>query len=171
MRTLPLALCAILGCLALPAAASAQAKPLRCLVDQFNETQLKSIGDGIMSGSDAAQAQIEGATASCATKYKPAQLNAAVQYANDTAVYEASKAQLKSLGAPTDLIDSVWSKVDPAQRETVAAALKAGDPPAALMADLQGRLPKGSDTLSLSMAALSGVSAKASMTMAEKTGG
>jgi hypothetical protein len=167
MKALLTAACALLLVLALPAIASAQAKPLRCVVDQFTETQLKSIGDGIMSGSDAAQAQIEGATASCATKYPPAQLNTAIQYANDTALYDASNAQLKTLGAPADLVDSVWNKIDPTQRPATAAALKAGDPPAALLADLQSRLPKGGDALALSTAALMGLSAKASMAAAE----
>jgi hypothetical protein len=153
--------------LALPAIAAAQAKPLRCIVDQFTETQLTSIGAGIMAGSDAAQAQIEGATASCATKYQPAQLNAAIQYANDTALYDASNAQLKGLGAPADLIDSVWNKINPAQRPAMVVALKAGDPPAALMTDLQSRMPKGADVLAFSTATLMGLSAKASMAAAE----
>jgi hypothetical protein len=150
-----------------PAAALAQSPSLRCVVDQFNPAQLTAIGEGVMAGGDAAQAQIEGATASCATKYQPAQLNAAVQYASDSAVYAASNAQLKSLGAPADLVDGIWSKVDPAQRKATAAALKAGDPPAPLLADLQSRLPKGGDVLSLSAAALMGLSAKASMAAAE----
>jgi hypothetical protein len=150
-----------------PALAVAQTKPLRCIVDQFTAAQLTSIGDGIMAGSDTAQAQIEGATASCATKYQPAQLNAAIQYANDTALYDAANAQLKALGAPADLIDSVWNKVDPAQRQAATVALKAGDPPAALLADVQGRAPKGGDVLAFSTAALMGLSAKASMAAAE----
>jgi hypothetical protein len=167
MKTHVTAACALLLTLALPAMASAQAKPLRCIVDQFSKTQLTDIGAGIMAGSDTAQAKIEGATASCATKYQPTQLNAAIQYANDTALYDAANAQLKALGAPAGLIDSVWNKVDPAQRPATAAALKAGEPPAPLLADLQSRLPKDGDILSLSVAALTGLSAKASLAAAD----
>ena len=147
-------------------AAHAQAKPLHCVADQLTAAQRKSVGDALLSGdgSDAAQALVENATASCATRFKPAELNAAVDYANSLSTLEAGRERLKALGSSADLVDALWDKYDPGQRKAVADGLKAGAPPAYVLSDLSAKT--GGD-LTVMTAALMTLTAKATVSAAD----